>query len=382
MAAGEPYQRVYVHGGAVHRSWADASMSLNDVIFSTVRRALDEASVAIADVDSVVLGAHDLTDGRSLSSMVTGPAAGAYGKDEVRLGDDGASAFVVATARVRAGRSRCGIVAAWGRASETDPDAIANALFDPFFTRPLGLTEIAVSALRAGAALARYPGYEAWRGPAAARRAAGFEGPAPSGPRAGSRAGSRAGPRAGAHAGPRAGAAPPLRPAELPVWSDVAAALVISAEPGPVEVRGVGMSTEPYQIGDRSLLGLPALRAASRQALTRAELTVGDVDVLELDGLTLFDEALALEAVNVAPAGGGMEAIARREDSNTDGGFAAGYCAPAMGLVRICEAARRLRAGGRAALATGSSVVAAQSQAAIVLAPTGHRRTEQAHDNG
>ena len=170
MPAGEPYKRVYVHGGAVHRSWADASMSLNDVIFSTVRRALDEASVAIADVDSVVLGAHDLTDGRSLSSMVTGPAAGAYGKDEVRLGDDGASAFVVATARVRAGGSRCGIVAAWGRASETDPDAIANALFDPFFTRPLGLTEIAVSALRAGAALARYPGYEAWRGPAPAAR--------------------------------------------------------------------------------------------------------------------------------------------------------------------------------------------------------------------
>jgi acetyl-CoA C-acetyltransferase len=339
-------QRVYVRGSAVHRSWAVASMSLPDVIFSTVRRALDDAGVGISDVDSVVLGAHDLTDGRSLSSMITAPAAGAYGHDEVRLGDDGASAFVVATARVRAGGSRCAIVAAWGRASEGNPDAIANALFDPFFTRPLGMTEIAVSALRAGAALARYPGYGTWRERAAERRT----GQEP--------------------AGERATAALPLRPHELPVWSDVAAAVVLSAEPGPVEVRGVGMSTEPYDIGDRDLLGLPALRAASRQALRAAELAIGDVDVLELDGLTLFDEALALEAAAVVPAGAGMEAIAQRANVNIDGGFAAGYCAPAMGLVRICEAARRLQASGTTALATGSSVVAAQSQAAVALART------------
>jgi acetyl-CoA C-acetyltransferase len=321
-------------------------MSLPEVIFSTVRRALDDAGVGISEVDSVVLGAHDLTDGRSLSSMVTAPAAGAYGNDEVRLGDDGASAFVVATARVRAGSSRCAIVAAWGRASEGNPDAIANALFDPFFTRPLGMTEIAVSALRAGAALARYPGYGTWRERAAERRA----GQDP--------------------AGERATAALPLRPHELPVWSDVAAALVLSAEPGPVEVRGVGMSTEPYDLGDRDLLGLPALRAASRQALRAAELAIGDIDVLELDGLTLFDEALALEAAAVVPAGAGMEAIAQRGNVNIDGGFAAGYCAPAMGLVRICEAVRRLQASGTTALATGSSVVAAQSQAAVALART------------
>ena len=250
------------------RSWADSSASLSDFIFTTVRHALDDAGAAISDVDGVVLAAHDLTDGRSLSSMVTAPAAGAYLKDEVRLGEDGASALVVGTARVRAGLSRRTVVAAWGRASEGDPDAIANALFEPFFTRPLGMTEIVVSALRAGAALARYPGYSAWRQRAALRRMAGR-----------------------APAGRRAALAMPLRPEELPVWSDVAAALVLSAEPGPVEVRGVGMSTEPYQVGDRDLLGMPALRAAARQALDAASLGPGGIDVFELDGLTLFDEA-------------------------------------------------------------------------------------------
>lgn len=344
---GRRLQRVYVQGTAVSRSWADASVSLNDLIFATVRRALDDAGVAIADVDSVVLGAHDLTDGRSLTSMITAPAAGAFMKDEVRLGDDGASAFVVATARIRAGSSRCAIVAAWGRSSEGDPDAIANALFDPFYTRPLGMTEIAVSAMRAGAALARYGEYRDFRERAASRRKVLHQ-----------------------PAGRRAGNAPPLRVDELPVWSDVAAALVISAEPSPVEVRGIGMSTEPYQIGDRDLLKLPALRDAARQALDAARISVDDIDVFELDGLTLFDEALALEAVGAEPTGGGMAAIAVRTNSNVDGGFAAGYCAPAMGLVRICEATRRLRGRGSAALASGSSVVAAQSQAAIALART------------
>jgi hypothetical protein len=203
-----------------------------------------------------------------------------------------------------------------------------------------------VSALRAGAALAEYPEYEQWRELATARRSA-----------------------MQSRVGPRATSALPLRANELPIWSDVAAAVVISAERTDVEVRGVGMSTESYAIGDRDLLGLPALRKAADQALSAADFTIADVDVLELDGLTLFDEALALEAVGAAPRAGGMEALARGNAAlNSDGGFAAGYCAPAMGLVRISEAATRLKAGARVALATGSSVVASQSQAAIALA--------------
>jgi hypothetical protein len=341
------HQQVFVHGGAVTRSWRDESMSLNDLIFAAVSSALVEADVSISDVDSVVLGAHDITDGRGLSSMVTAPSAGAFMKDEVRLGDDGASAFVVGAARVRGGSSRYTLVAAWGRASEGQPERIANAMFDPFFTRPLGMTEVGVSALRAGAAIHRYDTYAESRERAAAVR--------------------------DAHrfaAGAVADAAAPLRDSELPVWADVGVALVISSEPNDVEVTGVGMSTEPFHLGDRDLLGLPALRKASQQALDQAGTRIADVDVLELDGLSLFDEALALEAVGAASAGGGMAEIAGGVALNTDGGYLAGYCAPAMGLVRIAQATSRLRAGGSTALASGSSVVASQSQTAVALRRT------------
>jgi acetyl-CoA C-acetyltransferase len=337
-------QSVYIKGAAVSVTWADRRYSLTDLIFDCVRGALADASVGADDLDAVVLGAHDLVDGRGLTSMVTAPAAATYLKDEIRLGDDGAAAFVLGDARVRSGSVDTCLVAAWGRTSEGPVDLIANALFDPFTTQPLGLTEVAVSGLRATQAIAAYPDYQQAR----RRAAAGRREPPPD---------------------PARRPAPPwpLRPRELPVWADVVAAVVLSAEPTDVAVTGVGMSTEPYDIGDRQLLELPALREASAQALGAAGIHIDDVDVLELDGLTLFDDALAVEAVGAAARGQGMSALADGRAINS-GGSSLGYGAPAMGLVRVSTAYRRLlHDGAGSALATGSSVVAAQTQAAIVL---------------
>jgi hypothetical protein len=337
---------VYVQGSSVRRTWRDSRRSLTELIFDCVAEALARAGRRAADVDSVVLAAHDLVDGRSLSSMVTAPAAAAYLKDEVRLADDAAVAFVLGSARIRSGSSRVTVVAGWGRASEGQPDRIANALFDPFFTRPLGMTELAVSALRASAALRAHPGYERWRGPVSAIRR------------------SRTTPEGAWPAAPA-----PLRETELPCWGDVVAAAVLSSDPGPVEVRGVGMSTEAYQVGDRDLLGVPSLRSASAAALAMAGRPIAEVDVLELDGLTAFDDALALEAIGAATTGDGMRVLAERPRLNADGGSAAGYCAPAMGLVRICNAFQQLAVEeGSLALATGANVVAGQSHTAAVLA--------------
>lgn len=342
---------VYLAGSAVSRSWADTSRSLTDLIFDGVSLALTDAGLAMADVDSVVLGAHDLVDGRGLTSMVTAPAAGAYLKDEVRLGEDGASALALAAARIRGGHSDVCIVASWGRASEGDQDAIARTLFDPFLVRPFGLTEISVSALRASAALRAFPDYDHWRGEVAGRRA---HLPAPP--------------------DRRTDASLPLTAADLPVWSDVVSAVILTAAPADVQISGVGLGTESFDLGDRDLLRMPALVQATQRALTMAGIGIAEVSVLEIDGLTSFDEALGLEAVGAAAEAGGMQMLARSDRVNADGGCTAGYCAPAMGLVRVAQAHQALRAGrAQHALATGSSVVAAQTQAAVVLSRTaGH----------
>ncbi len=337
----------FVDGVALEIGWADAGRNLTELIFQTVRRALDDAGREIGEVDSVVIAAHDLVDGRSLSSMVSAPAAGAYLKDEIRLGDDGAAAFSLAAARHEAGEARCSIVAAWGRASEGSPDAIARALFDPIVEGPFGLTELTVSALRAQQWLARYGrnGVEADRLVAAERR------------------------RRPAGASPPATAPPwPLRPDELPRWADVAVAMVISDREAPVRVAGIGHGSEPYSPGDRDLAALPGLASAVQRALP-AGIDPVDIGIAELDGLTLFDEATAIEAAGLAGPGQGLHALANDQRINRSGGSAAGYCAPAMGLTRLAHASRQLSEAGPArwALATGSSTVAAQTHTAVVL---------------
>jgi acetyl-CoA acetyltransferase len=70
-----------------------------------------------------------------------------------------------------------------------------------------------------------------------------------------------------------------------------------------------------------------------------------------------------------------LTALANDRRVNPSGGGAAGYCAPAMGLARIVEATLQLQGraganqveGARRAIATGSSIVAAQTHTAIVL---------------
>jgi acetyl-CoA C-acetyltransferase len=166
-----------------------------------------------------------------------------------------------------------------------------------------------------------------------------------------------------------------LSDAEVPLWADIAVALTISAEPSGVRVSGMGQSSDPYWVGDRRIAGLGGLEQAAQRALSEAGVGAQQLDLVEIDGLSLFDEAIGMEAMGLAPKGGGLSCLASDERSNRSGGGAAGYCAPAMGLVRIVEATMQLqgRAGAiqqpraRRALASGSCVVAAQTHTVVVL---------------
>jgi len=353
-------RRAFIRGVAVSAGWADATRSLPELIFAGVSAALSDAQVEMDQVDSVVLSAHDLVDGLSLSSMVTAPAAGAYLRDEIRLAEDGLCAASLAAARVEAGESALTVVAAWGRASEGDFDGTSRAAFDPFLVQPFGLRELEVSALRLSAWLARFPGREAARADAAAARAA--------------RAARN--PRAAAAGSPQPALGHPLRAGEGPRWADIVVAAVVGPAEAAVRIAGVGHSTDLPAIGDRDLLGLPSLREAADRALADAGIAAAAIDLHEIDGITLADEALALEALGLAAAGEGFAAYGAAPAINPAGGGAAGWCYPAMGLVRLAECHLQLtgRAGAvqvpgrpRRALAVGASPVGAQTHTAIVL---------------
>jgi acetyl-CoA C-acetyltransferase len=348
----------HVYGAAVTLSWRDSSMSLVDLIFAGVTAALDDAGTHISEVDSVVLAAHDLIDGRSLSSMVTAPAAGAYLRDEIRLSDDGLAAMSLASARVESGESEVSVVAAWGRASEGDFLRTSRAAMDPFMHQPLGMSEIDVSAFRLSRWIAEYPGAEDARRQAAIARRERVE----------------RNPRALLGATTAIPVSYPLWDEEAPKWADVVAAVIIGSKKSPISVAGVGHSTDIPQIGDRDLLEMSAVRAALPTALSGAGITLDDIGIIEIDGMMLSDEVIAMEALGLCPPGEGFQTYAQSTRVNQSGGSGAGWCYPAMGLVRLAECYLRLRddepkpgSGRRTALAIGTGPVGAQTSTAMVL---------------
>ena len=250
------------------------------------------------------------------------------------------------------------IVAAWGRASEHDVEELSRQLFDRIFLAPLGLQETHICAVNAQKW--RINGGDTSSVEAAQKRRA---------------VAAKANPRALQSGGWRSTPAYPLESDHLPLWADAVAAVVISGKPSSVRVKGLGLSSEPYWPGDRGLATAPALQRASERALAEAGMTAHEIDLFELDGMTLYDEAIALEAVGYAAKGQGMRVLAEDQRCNPSGGSAAGYSVPAMGLARIVEATLQLRATAgavqvgkpRTAMASGLSVTAAQTQTVIIL---------------
>lgn len=342
---------VFVHGAAVNMSWADASRSLEELIFDGVTAALSASGVSIQDVDSVVLASHDLIDGRSLSSMVAAPAAGAYLRDEIRLAEDGLAALSLAAARVASGESRLSIVAAWGRASEGDAANVDTASMDPAMEKAFGMTEAGLSSMR----------FSRWMGDHGARQG--------DRDRAAKVRSERASlnPRAMGLEAPLMPLPWPLAAIDSPRRGDIVVATLVGSASAPVRLAGIGHGTDATMPGDRDWLARPALSAAVAQALREAGCSLKDIDLFEIEGMTLADEALAIEALGLAQPGRGFEAYATLDHINASGGSAAGWCYPAMGLVRFAECLFRLGQGKRRAMAVGASPIGAQTHTAAVV---------------
>ena len=67
---------VFIEGVAVEISWRDRTRNLSELIFTTVRKAIDNGGKGLEGIDSVVLAAQDLVDGRSLFQHGNGPRRG------------------------------------------------------------------------------------------------------------------------------------------------------------------------------------------------------------------------------------------------------------------------------------------------------------------
>ncbi|MFW9984784.1 MAG: hypothetical protein ACFFCB_08665, partial [Candidatus Odinarchaeota archaeon] len=125
----------------------DHDMGRYELIFQTVRGALDSVDLKHKDVTSVVSATNDYYDGRTISNCFTVEAGGAYMKDETKVEMDGAFAVHYGMLRALAGHHK--LVLVWGGSMPSCYSYSSSTLLstDPTFERPLEL----INDLTAGA---------------------------------------------------------------------------------------------------------------------------------------------------------------------------------------------------------------------------------------
>ena len=356
------------------------TLSLQELIFEAASLALADAGVRRQDLDSVVLAAKDLVDGRGISNMQNAGPAGSYLKDEIRVANDGLYALILAYMQIVSGSSNLALVVSWSKCSETNLDAISVAEFEPFFQRPVGLSEKVALALQAHEVLGRFERARAAASETVCRaRAAALHNARAHLRRAVTRAEVEA----------SEPVSWPLRQLDLCPASDGACALVLAARdraatlcPTPAWILGVGWSSDGYEIGERSLSDSPSARRAADEAYRGASLaSARDIDVVELVVRSSFQEMVVLDALGLCAAGEADRVIVegRGDDGalrlTPSGGALASNPVSAVGLVAAAEVASQVmgRAGGhqvddvRLGLAHGTSGQCLQSNGVVLI---------------
>jgi acetyl-CoA C-acetyltransferase len=356
--------------------------STADLVFETTSRALKDAGISQPEIDTVVMAESDQLDGRLIGAMSMALPAHSYGKDEIRVEDDGASALALAYMRCLSGYFDTAVVVGWGMCSQTSLDLLTGLSFDPFFHRPLGLNWITSHAIQATSYVSRWgitPEQAAKvtvknRGNAVKNENAHLQ--------------AAVSLHEVLHS---AYVSTPLRKLNLPPYSDGACAVVLMTEEKakmggqPVAwIDGIGWSNDTYYMGDKDLSRLSSLNQAARKAYAMAGIREpqSEIDVAELYDVTSYHELMEYEALGFCEEGQGgalVESGATSERGrlpvNPSGGMLSSNPYTAVGLFRIAEAAlqvtgragRRQVPGAKKALAHGMSGICGQSNYVAIL---------------
>ena len=361
---------------------AKRNSSLAEMIFEAASGALRDAGLRIGDIDTVVLAAHDLMDGRSITSMLTSPPAGAHMKDEIRVADDGAFAVALAWYRVLAGEFGTALVVSWSKLSEGDFDTVTSLNFDPMYYRPLGFNYVTAHAMQAASYMMRYGISESQAAKVVVKnRSNALNNPL-------------------AHLRQKVSVddvlrskllAWPLKELDIPPKSDGACAIVLANEERAkgakgrcAWIKGVGWANDTYYLGDKQLGELPSLAVAAKKAYQMAGVTnpLKQLDVAEVHDLSSYHELMAYEALGFCKLGEGGQLIESGATMmggvlpvSPSGGVLSTHAHTSVGLVRVAEAALQVMGragehqvpGAKTALAQGASGMCGQSNCVVIL---------------
>ena len=107
--------------------------------------------MSIKDIGNVITVSNDFWDGRTISSMAIQDACGSRHKDISTVEGDGMFGAFYGAMRILSGSFDTTLVVSHMKGSESRMNLITNAMFDPIYTRQLGLDAITSSAMQARA---------------------------------------------------------------------------------------------------------------------------------------------------------------------------------------------------------------------------------------
>ena len=282
------------------------------------------------DVDFICSGSTDYLIGGPFSFVMALDAVGVWPpRSESHVEMDGAFALYEAWVLLQEGEIDAALVYSFGRSSLGDLNEILTLQLDPYYEAPLWPDIVSLSALQARALLDTGKATEADFAAVASR----------------SRRDALSNPRAQV----RGDIAPevlledeyvvaPLRRHALPPITDGAAAVVLAAgdkatawTDRPVWITGFDHRMETHSLGARDL----TVSSSTAKAAEVAGVASGKVDIAEIHAPFAHQEQIVAEALGL-------------DDSvvlNPSGGALAANPRMSAGLIRIGEAASRIRAG-------------------------------------
>ena len=353
-----------------------------EMVLEAVERALDDASLELAEIDGVVTSSIDLWDGRTASNFYLTEVVGSVLKPETRVAGDGTLAVYQAAINLMAGGYEKVLVVSSCKGGEADHEAISNWVFDPIFQQPLGLDYLAAAALQARHFLDHYGvSPEACAGVVTKNRGNGAKNPRAMFQEAVSL-------EQVLDSGVRA---TPLTELDVAPLGDGACALVMARKEAvdrsrhrPVWLEGMASVLGAHYLGDRPLYKDETLKKAAAKAYRMAgvEDPARNLDVVELSEYYSYQELMWSESLGLCPFGQGADLLLSQETRpggaipiNPSGGLLSGAPFVVAGMSRVLECVWQLRgqAGGvqlaevSKALAHGTTGPCGQGHCVLIL---------------
>lgn len=342
---------VYALGAGVVSHEECQDKVFEEPIQLSARRALQDAGIEQAELDSVMMAGYDAEVGRTISNMYAVGPAGGYLRDEGRITDDALAALIMAMSKIRGGGYDTLMLTGYGF-PETRRAHIDNLAYDPLYVRDIGMTDITANAMQAErytvehdldssvpASVVEKNRKNAADNPVAHRQDA-----------------------VDANDAQEADVvSTPLREHDVSPESYGVVSVVLSFEEyaarygDPVHIESVGWNNDTYYLGEKDLAWSTSLEATAADVYegSAVEDPMTDLDMIELTEPTSYHELIAYEALGLCERGEAADLVesgATESDGelpvNVSGGAISWDPSAAAGLAGFVEIMNQIR--GRA----------------------------------